>query len=258
MFLVIFLCMCSWSLEGVFGSESVMEGDSVLLSVNITETQRRDGIMWTYGPHTIPLAKLNAENNKTYNGPDGRFRDRLKLSESGSLIITDVRIKHSGLYYIYTTSQETPLKIFNITVYTHLPVPIISRVSSQISSSSSSSSDCCVLCSVMNVTRVSLSWYNGSRVHSSISVSDLNIRLSLPLEVEYQDTNTYRCVVNNPITNHTQHLHVTQLCHTCSEFSCCCGFTEAVIRLVVSALTQKIRSTVTMVRDPAAPERGII
>ncbi|KAA0711847.1 hypothetical protein E1301_Tti013456 [Triplophysa tibetana] len=236
MFNVIFICWCSWSLEGVFGSEfvsvSVMEGDSVLLSVNITEAQRRDGIMWTYG--SIPIAKLKTDNKYIYyNGTDGMFRDRLKLNETGSLIITDIRIKHSGLYYISTTSQEKPFKKFDITVYTHLAAPVISRDSSQ----NSSSSNCSVSCSVINATHdVSVSWYKGKSLLSSISVSDLNIRLSLPLEVENEDNDTYRCVTNNHITNHTQHLNINHVCHTCSEFSCCCGFTKAVIRLVISAL----------------------
>ncbi|XP_056614823.1 SLAM family member 5-like [Triplophysa dalaica] len=236
MFAVILLCLFSWSLQGVCGSvfvsESVMEGDSVLLSVNITETQRRDGIMWTYGPNSIPISKLKPDNKYIYyNGTDGMFRDRLKLNETGSLIITDIRIKHSGLYYIATTSQEKPLKIFDITVYTLLPVPVISN------SSSNSVLYCSMLCSVMNVAHVSLSWYKGKSLLSSISVSEhSNINISLHLECL---DDSYTCVINNPITNQTQHLN-TDVCHKCPDFSenfiCKCGFTEAVIRLVLSAL----------------------
>ncbi|XP_050958256.1 uncharacterized protein LOC127159490 isoform X2 [Labeo rohita] len=222
---------------------SVMEGDSVTLNSGLTEIMDGDLIHWKFWMEATLLAEINKQANRftVYDDVlDGRFRDRLKLDkQTGSLTITNTTTEHAGLNYIEINIYSR--SFFYLTVYARLPVPVISRdclssSSSSSSSSLSSSSYCSLLCSVKNVNDVTLSWYKGNSLLSSISVSDLSISLSLPLEVEYQDKNTYSCVINNPISNQTQHLDISQLCHTCSDSVHCCGSTEAVIRLVLSAL----------------------
>ncbi|XP_052445355.1 SLAM family member 9-like [Carassius gibelio] len=255
-----FVLFCLWRLVDVFGdmvtvteSVSVTEGDSVTLDSGFTEIMDEDLILWRFGSENTVIVKINviANSISVYDEVlHGRFRDRLKLNKkTGSLIITNTRTEHTGLYQLQSNSV---IKSFSLTVHARLSVPVISSNSSQCSSSSSSSSqqNCSLLCSVVNVSHVTLSWYKGNSLLSSISVSDLSISLSLPLEVEYQEKNSYSCVINNPITNQTthlditqhcsnqtQHLDISQLCHTCSEVHIhCCDTVEAVIRLVISAL----------------------
>ncbi|XP_051764522.1 SLAM family member 5-like isoform X6 [Ctenopharyngodon idella] len=229
------LSFCFLLFKGVSGAEdavktlSVTEGDSVTLHAGLTETQKDDLILWTFGPDSTRIAQINKMINKVslYNDAlDGRFRDRLKLDDqTGSLTITNTTNTDSGLYKLQIFGgKEVPPKKFSIIVSARLPIPVISRDCS----SSSSSSSCLLLCSAVNVGHVTLSWYKGNSLLSSISVSDLSISLSLPLEVEYQDKNTYSCVLNNPISNQTQHLDITHLCHTCSAP----GFSAGVIALV--------------------------
>ncbi|XP_067255051.1 CD48 antigen-like [Chanodichthys erythropterus] len=212
---------------------SVKEGDSVTLNSDLTEMKNDDVIRWKF-TYTL-IAEINKRPNRiTVNDAvlDGRFRDRLKLdNQTGSLTITNTRTEHAGDYELQINYKSVD---FILNVIARLPVPVISSNSSQCSSSSSSS--CSLVCSAVNVSHVTLSWYKGNSLLSSISVSDLSISLSLPLEVEYQDKNTYSCVLNNPISNQTQHLDITHLCHTCADSVHCCGPTEAVIRLVLSAL----------------------
>ncbi|XP_050958130.1 uncharacterized protein LOC127159292 [Labeo rohita] len=213
------------STRGVFADKDevksvlVMEGDSVTLNSGLTEMMDDHLILWRFGTENTLIAETDVMTNSItiYDDVlDGRFRDRLKLDhQTGSLTITNITTQHAGLYKLLTNSAS---KNFSLTVYGDcLPVPVISSNSSQCSSSSySSSSYCSLLCSVVNVSHVSLSWYKGNSLLSSISVSDLSISLSLPLEVEYQDKNTYSCVINNPISNQTQHLDISELCHTCA------------------------------------------
>nr|XP_055072977.1 natural killer cell receptor 2B4-like [Misgurnus anguillicaudatus] len=229
--------------SGVFGvdevkSVSVMEGDSVTLHTDITQIQTDQQIVWMFGPQETRIAEIIKRVNSSFiDDNDERFKGTLKLdSQTGSLTITNITITHTGLYKLTIISNRgTSYKRFNVTVYAHLPVPVIIRDSSQCSSSSSSVSKCVLLCSVLNVRDVSLSWYKGNSLLSSISVS-VNIRFSLSLEVEYKDTNTYRCVVNNPLTNQTQHLNINELYQMCSGQTPCCSLTETVSRLVISAV----------------------
>ncbi|XP_039538658.1 SLAM family member 5-like isoform X8 [Pimephales promelas] len=221
--MIVLFGLCCWSLIGVFGdSVSVMEGDSVTLNTGVTEIHEDDDIMWTFGDENSLIAKIKKKKQifTTYDDvPDGRFRDRLKLDDqTGSLTITHTTTEHTGVYRLEITGANKSPKTFSVSIYARLPVPVIISNSSQCSSSSSSS-NCSVVCSssVLSVCDATLSWYAGMSVLSSISVCDLSISLSLPLEVEYQDKNTYSCVLNNPISNQTTHLDINTLCrHTCA------------------------------------------
>uniref|UniRef100_A0A8C1PC42 Ig-like domain-containing protein n=1 Tax=Cyprinus carpio TaxID=7962 RepID=A0A8C1PC42_CYPCA len=215
----VLFCLCWWRLIGVFGeSVSVTEGDSVTLHTDLTEIHEDDDILWKFGAEDSLIGEINRGDQifSTFKGADGRFKDRLKLDkQTGSLTITDITTELAGVYELQISGDMLSSKTISVSVYAHLPTPNISRYFPQnLSSSSSSSSqqNCSLVCSVVNVGHVTLSWYKGNSVLSSISVSDLSIGLSLPLEVEYQDNNTYRCVRNNPISNQTQHLDITQLC----------------------------------------------
>ncbi|XP_056310529.1 uncharacterized protein si:ch73-170d6.3 [Danio aesculapii] len=209
--------------KGEMKPVSVMEGESVSLHTD-TEMRNYDLIVWRFGKN--PIAQINAttQDVTVYNALGGIFTDRLDVDQqSGSLTITSTRTEHSGVYQLQINNIK---KLFVLSVYACLPVPVI--FSQCLPSSSQYGS---VLCSAVNVSSVTLSWFKGSSLLSSISVSDFSISLSLPLAVDYQDENTYSCVLNNSFAVQTQHLDTSQLCSVRG-----CRTVEAVIRLVAAAL----------------------
>ncbi|XDV22850.1 hypothetical protein PO909_027644, partial [Leuciscus waleckii] len=164
----------------VYDENLVMEGDSVTLDSDLTEMMDGVRILWLFGPETTLITGINKRpKGITVHDDvlDGRFRDRLKLdNQTGSLTITNTTTEHDGDYKLLINSV---IKRFSLTVFTRLPVPVISN------SSHCSSSSCSLVCSSV-------------------------------VNVEYQDKNPYSCVLNNPISNQTTHLDINTLCHTCA------------------------------------------
>jgi len=102
----------------VFGSTdavqsvSVMEGDSVTLNPELTDIQRDEEILWMFNNSRIAKIK----KNPTYDN-DERFKDRLKLDQTGSLTISDIRTTNSGLYKLNTIIENKEfIKEFRVTV----------------------------------------------------------------------------------------------------------------------------------------------
>uniref|UniRef100_A0A8C2C1C3 Ig-like domain-containing protein n=1 Tax=Cyprinus carpio TaxID=7962 RepID=A0A8C2C1C3_CYPCA len=199
-----------------------MEGDSITLNTDVTELQRDDLILWTFRLNSSEtrIAENYKRTISIYDNKENneRFRDRLKIDEqTGSLTITNINKLHSGLYKLQIMKGHVKHKSFNLAVYGLLTVPVISDFPQNPSvSERSSEQNCSLLCSAVNVSAVTLSWYKGNSLLYSISVSDLSISLSLPLELECLDA-SYSCVVAYSFINRTTHLNTTDLCQTCSD-----------------------------------------
>ncbi len=105
----------------MFGeSVSVTQGHSVTLHTGVTEIREDDDILWKYGAEKSQIAKMKKKKQifSIYDGPDGRFRDRLKLDhQTGSLTITNITTQHAGVYQLEIAGAKKSSKIFNVSVY---------------------------------------------------------------------------------------------------------------------------------------------
>ncbi|XP_050950468.1 hepatocyte cell adhesion molecule-like isoform X2 [Labeo rohita] len=159
------------------------------------------------------------------------LKDRLQMDQqTGSLTIRNITTSHSGFYTAQIMNAMTIFKKFCVIVYAPVSLPVIE------SSSLVSKCQKTVMCSAENGPGVSLSWYTGKERLNQTSSPDLNITLSLPLEIKERNNDVYHCVAANPVSNKTTQFIFQEHCPQYTDSSHFCGFTEAVIRLVISAL----------------------
>ncbi|XP_056615085.1 uncharacterized protein LOC130430129 [Triplophysa dalaica] len=107
-------------------SVSAMEGESVTLHSNLTELKTDIQLTWTFKLQASLIAEIIMGNqiNVIFVSNDGIFKDRLQMNnQTGSLTITNIRTKHSGLYKLQISSiTETLSKRFRVTVCDSLPL----------------------------------------------------------------------------------------------------------------------------------------
>ncbi|CAM4661720.1 unnamed protein product [Leuciscus chuanchicus] len=232
--------------------ESVMEGDSVSLNSPLTEMKDDDVIQWRFGNKNPLIAEINKQADRitVYDDVfDGRFRDRLKLdNQTGSLTITNTRTEHDGDYILLINSER---KSFRRKRFILFVIDEVKSVSVKEGDSVSLNSD---LTEIKDYNLIQWRFENTliaeiykrfDRITVYDDVLDGRFRDRLKL-----DNQTGSLTITNTTTEHAgdyKLLMFTDLLYS-GRFSSkafrvsvydsvhCCGPTEAVIRLVLSAL----------------------
>ncbi|XP_016111022.1 SLAM family member 5-like [Sinocyclocheilus grahami] len=242
-FILYFICVEVGGEINDVETVKVMEGGVLNLHPGLEDLKGDVQIMWTSesGRENNRLAQMH--QGKIYTHYDMRFTGRVQLDrKTGILTIMDIRTNESGLYeaLIIINTLITGRR-YKVHVYAPVSVPAI-RSSSSVSVHQSTGTSqeteefCSVLCSVKNDQGVFISWYKGGEMLKQTSNPDLNINLSLALELHYNDPETYSCTAVNPVSNKTVHLHMKEICPRREDCLDHCGVTEALIRLVLSGL----------------------
>ncbi|XP_042612044.1 uncharacterized protein LOC109051726 isoform X2 [Cyprinus carpio] len=96
-------------------SVPVMEGDTVTLYSDV-ELNQTDRMIWLFGVNRI--AVINKDQRKICEDDKckERFKDRLKVNQTGSLTIMNTRTTDSGEYTLKITSRNID-NIFSVTVH---------------------------------------------------------------------------------------------------------------------------------------------
>uniref|UniRef100_A0A3B1K0V2 Ig-like domain-containing protein n=1 Tax=Astyanax mexicanus TaxID=7994 RepID=A0A3B1K0V2_ASTMX len=192
-----------------------LEGTTVTLHTGLTGVQSDAHILWFYRSEKSDIKIVNSLIIRGEDITDyytDRFRDRLQLiRSSGSLTIRNISREDSGVYTLNIITGTDSVWRFSVKVYAPAPKPVIrTRAESR---SALPRGSCSPVCSVENGEDVSLSWYEDKERISSISRADSSdSSLHLLLNRTFPSNYTYTCVSDNPLSNQSTQLNITQLC----------------------------------------------
>ncbi|XP_048038315.1 uncharacterized protein LOC125263347 [Megalobrama amblycephala] len=197
-----------------------------------------DEIQWKFGYRITLIAKINKQTNSftVYDDVlDGRFRDRLKLdNQTGSLTITNTTMKNAGYYKVRTNSAR---KSFDLTVR------VVKEISVTDGDSVTLHND---LTEMKDDDRIHWSfeygpviaeinkWAKSFTVYDDVLDGRFRDRLKLDNQtgsLTITNTGTTDSGVYELDINYMKMIFILNV-----DDSDCCGPTEAVIRLVLSAL----------------------
>ncbi|XP_065099566.1 uncharacterized protein [Paramisgurnus dabryanus] len=100
---------------------SVMEGESVTLRCPTDIKSDEVIILWMFGTEESLIAKADMNNKMLYDGADERFKEKLQLDRTGSLTITDINSKHTGIYKLQIISnRETTYKRYRVSLHDYI------------------------------------------------------------------------------------------------------------------------------------------
>ncbi|KAK7136593.1 hypothetical protein R3I93_016816 [Phoxinus phoxinus] len=234
----------------VFVLETVMEGDSGSLNSGLTEMKDDDVIQWRFGDENTLIAEIYkpADRFTVYEDVlDGRFRDRLKLdNQTGSLTVTHTTTEHEGDYKLLINVE---IKRFRLAVFDEVTsVSVKEGDSVSLNSSLTEVKDGDVIQWRFGDENTLIAEINkrADRITVYEDVLDGRFRDRLKL-----DNQTGSLTVTHTTTEHAGDYKLvvySDLMMFSESFSSkvfrvsvydsvhCCGPTEAVIRLVLSAL----------------------
>ncbi|XP_073685389.1 uncharacterized protein [Garra rufa] len=87
--------------------KAVTAGESLSLYAGKQRDDDTVEVQWRFGDENSVIAEIKGGTGETYDGPEGRFRDRLELDKkTGHLTINNSRAEDAGLYKLKIRSSE--------------------------------------------------------------------------------------------------------------------------------------------------------